>query len=384
MGHKADNSFFNQKRPWSKRKDNILQCYLTPYLYKIATQRAPILIVDAFAGPGKFGDGESGSPLIICKCVDQALSKGFPVPVSVMCIEPDPELFSELHDSIKPFPFAEAKKGEFHDYIHDIEKLAGSNSVFMYIDPWTVEGLQWAQMEQIFKHLFVSKMSIEVLLNFNAQSLARRGLAALKLAVPNSDPAIEDQEEIDAPIATSPSVINLNNVVGGEWWQPILVSPLTFPQKVQQLADGICTHLSVRFKEVCQHPMKAMPHHLVPKYFLIFGSRHRDALLLMNDEMVKSQRSLADLAKPKDPTLFEMRPTDLVPDMEQLPEIILAHTQNPMKRGDVILNVVRENFCKFAVKDIRSSIGDMLRKGTLKSETGKTRINDDIKIFRPK
>ncbi len=382
MGHKADNSFFNQKRPWSKRKDNILQCYLTPYLHKIATQGAPILIVDAFAGPGRFGDGEYGSPLIICNCVNQAISKGFPVPVSVMCIEPDPELFSTLNNSIKSFPFAEAKQGEFHEYIKDIEKLASSHSVFLYIDPWTVEGLQWAQMEKVFKHLFISKMSIEVLLNFNALSFARRGLSALKLAVPNPDPAFEDQEEIDAPIVASPSVITLNNVVGGDWWQPILMSPLTFPQKVQQLADGIRVRLSVKFKEVCQHPMKAMPNHSVPKYFLIFGSRHPDALLLMNDEMIKSQRVLADMAKPKDPTLFEMRPTSLVPDIETLPNIILDHVQTPTHRGTVILNVVREHFCKFAVKEIRNSIGNMLKEGKLKSETGKIRINDEVKIFR--
>jgi hypothetical protein len=381
MGHKADKSFFQQKRPWSKRKDTILQRYLTPYLPKIATQGAPILIVDAFAGPGKFGDGELGSPLIICRCVDQALARGLSTPVSVMCIDTD--FFSDLYDSIKPFPFAEAKQGEFHKHLQEIERLARNHSIFLYIDPWTVEGLQWDQMDQVFKHLSVSRMSIEVLLNFNAQSFARRGLAALKLAVPKSDPAIEDEEEIDAPIVTSPSVMHLNNVVGGDWWQSILQSPLTFPQKVQQLADGICANLLVRFKEVCQHPIKAMPHHSVPKYFLIFGSRHPDALLLMNDEMVKSQRTLADLAKPKDPTLFEMRPVSLVPDIEALPMIVLNHVQKPTDRGTVILNVVREHFCKFAVKDIRTSISNMLREGKLKSETGKTRINDDVKIFCP-
>jgi hypothetical protein len=129
--------------------------------------------------------------------------------------------------------------------------------------------------------------------------------------------------------------------------------------------------------------MKAMPNHSVPKYFLIFGSRHPDALLLMNDEMVKSQRVLADLAKPKDPTLFEMRPTSLVPDIETLPGIVLSHVQTPTNRGTVILNVVREHFCKFAVKEIRHSIENMLKEGKLKSETGKMKINNDVKIFRP-
>ncbi|MFC1634935.1 hypothetical protein ACFL5Z_08835, partial [Planctomycetota bacterium] len=118
MGHKADKSFFNEKRHWSKRKDRILECYLPPYLSKIATQRHPILIVDAFAGPGKFGDGEPGSPLIICRSIQESLSKGLSVPVSALCIENDIELYSELSISIDPFTFAKAKHGKFGDYIH--------------------------------------------------------------------------------------------------------------------------------------------------------------------------------------------------------------------------------------------------------------------------
>jgi hypothetical protein len=79
-----------------------------------------------------------------------------------------------------------------------------------------------------------------------------------------------------------------------------------------------------------------------------------------------------------------MRPTSLVPDIETLPGIVLNHVQTPTNRGTVILNVVREHFCKFAVKEIRHSIENMLKEGKLKSETGKTKINNDVKIFRPK
>jgi three-Cys-motif partner protein len=301
-----------------------------------------------------------------------------------MCIESDKELFLELSKSIEPFPFAEAKHGKFGDYIDEIEKQAKKHSVFLYVDPWTVEGLDWDRIDRIFQHLSISKMSIEILLNFNAPSFARRGLAALKLAVPESDPEVEDTEEIDAPFVAPASIECLNVVVGGEWWQPILASTATFPSKVQHLTDGVCANLSQRFKEVCQHPIKALPHHTVPKYFLIFASRHPDALILMNDQMVKSRRTLAELAKPKDPTLFEMRPTELVPDMEMLPQVILKHASQPTRRGTVILNVVRECFCQFAVKEIRGCIEQMLKDDKLQSETGKTRINDKVKIFAPK
>jgi three-Cys-motif partner protein len=380
MSHKADKSFFNKKRQWSKRKDKILERYLPPYLLKIATQKAPVFIVDAFAGPGKFGDGELGSPLIICQNIQTALSKGLSVSVSTLCIEAEKELFSELSKSIEQFPFAEAKHGKFGDFIQEIEKKARNHSVFLYVDPFAVEGLDWNGMDSVFQHLTISNMSIEVLLNFNAPSFVRRGLAALKLVVPESNPETEDAEEIDAPIVTPLSIERLNNVVGGDWWQSILKSNASFPKQVQQVTDGICERLSKRFREVCQHAIKALPHHTVPKYYLIFGSRHPDALLLMNDEMVKSRLTLAELAKPKDPTLFEMRSTDLIPDIGKLPAIILKHTSQPTERRLVIISVVRECFCQFATKQIKGCIKQLLKDGRLKSETGKVRINDGVKI----
>jgi len=381
MGHKADKSFFDEKRHWSKRKDKILECYLTPYLSKIATQGHPVLIVDAFAGPGKFGDGEPGSPLIICQSIQKSLSKGLSVPVAALCIEADRESFSELHGLIEQFPFAEARYGKFGDYIQEIQEKAKDHSVFLHVDPFTVEGLDWVRMDCVFQHLSISRMSIEILMNFNARSFVRRGLAALKLAIPELDLEIEDSEEIDAPLATPPSIEGLNTVAGGDWWQNILQSSSSFAEKVQNVTNVVCERLRERFQEVCQHAIKALPHHTVPKYYLIFGSRHPDALILMNEEMVKSLRTLADLAKPRDPTLFEMRPVELVPDIEKLPPIILKYTSQPAERGTVILNVIRECFGRFSRKEIRGCIEQLLKNDKLRSETGKIRINDQVKIF---
>lgn len=309
------------------------------------------------------------------------MSQNLTVPISVLCIEKDEQLYADLKTHLSPFPFAESKYGKFDEYIDEIEKKATTHSVFLYVDPWTVEGLDWNGMGRVFQHLNVSRMSIEILMNFNARSFVRRGLAALKLAVPESDPHLEDTEAIDAAIDTPPSIEPLNRVAGGSWWQDILISSAPFPKQVQLVTDGVCERLSKRFEEVCQHAVKALPHHTVPKYYLIFGSRHPDALVLMNNEMVKSQRSFADLAKPKYPTLIEMRSTDLIPDFDSLPGIVLRHAVKPTQRKVVILNAIRECFCQFAQKEIRGCIEQLLRDGKLKSETGKIRINDGVKIW---
>lgn len=302
-------------------------------------------------------------------------------PVSVLCIESDEQLYSDLKTHLSPFSFAQPECGKFNEYIDEIERKATTHSVFLYVDPWTVEGLDWNGMDRVFQHLSVSRMSIEILMNFNARSFVRRGLAALKLAVPESDPHLEDAEAIDAAIDTLPSIEPLNRVVGGDWWQDVLRSSTLFSQKVQIVTDSVCEKLSERFEEVCQYAVKAFPHHTVPKYYLIFASRHPDALVLMNNEMVKSQRTQAEIAKPEQPTLFETRPTDLVPDFNELPGTVLKHTVQPTQRKIVIQNVVRECFCQFAEKEIRSCIEQLLRDGKLKSETGKIRINDGVKIW---
>lgn len=44
-------------------KDEIIKNYLPPYLKKVNKLNEDIILIDSFAGPGKFDDGEQGSPL---------------------------------------------------------------------------------------------------------------------------------------------------------------------------------------------------------------------------------------------------------------------------------------------------------------------------------
>src|SRR3990172_6464904 len=94
QGHRAYSTradeihpFFRVKREWSRVKDRIVGTYIACYLKTIQLRGRPIIIVDAFAGPGRFGDGSEGSPLIICGAIDKAPKRG----VGIAC------LFSDSH-----------------------------------------------------------------------------------------------------------------------------------------------------------------------------------------------------------------------------------------------------------------------------------------------
>ena len=47
---KDNTSFFERKQIWSTVKDELLGCYLKPYISKILATRHPLFYVDCFAG----------------------------------------------------------------------------------------------------------------------------------------------------------------------------------------------------------------------------------------------------------------------------------------------------------------------------------------------
>ena len=111
--------FFQQKNPWSKYKDLILDYYLTPYLTKVARIGKPVAIIDCFAGPGNFEkDQEPGSPLIIAKHLSHQHSKG--VQVTGMFIEPVPALFAQLENNLSRCEFpVRTRQGDFREFVDE-------------------------------------------------------------------------------------------------------------------------------------------------------------------------------------------------------------------------------------------------------------------------
>ena len=390
MSHKADEGFFVEKRPWSKRKDLILDYYLDAYLPIISHNPGkPILIVDGFAGRGEFHDGQPGSPLIIANKIASTRDNGrLSAPTKLLAVEASDVLYPTLDSLLKPSEFAEVTHHQFIDVLPEVEKLASSHSIFLYVDPYAIEGLDWALLDKIFCHLHQSSSSVEILLNYNAPALARRGRAALKLAKPvleeedRDENAVKDNDDDwQRALQNTPSIDKLNAMVGGDWWQKILNEQLDYHREVSALVQGYAERLRERFREVCWHAIKEKPHHKAPKYVLIFGSRSPKALRLMNEASVKSRKAFADEYAPKTETLFELRSTELVPDSSEIPSLIRQCLLGHMTRGQLMDEVMRVRFGVHAEKTIRQAVANMIKDGQIISATGKSRINDSVEIW---
>ena len=286
--------FFKAKRPWSRYKDFILSYYLEPYIPKVAKLNKPILIVDCCAGRGKFEDGEPGSPLIISSIIRKWRAKG--IEVAGEFIEADQSNFAHLEETLAEYrDFALPRHGSFDEHLPEFAARAKQNTVFLYVDPYSVRGLVFSRMKSVYDQISKSSASVEVLLNFNVATFMRWGLAALKR---HADiPADMDDQDADYQ-ADDPcenvEMATLDGIAGGAWWRGIATdSGKPFVERLTQFTSEYRKQMLSSFRFIASHEIKSKYEHQVPKYVLIFATRHPDGVFLMNDGMCKARRDFS-------------------------------------------------------------------------------------------
>lgn len=377
MSHSADEKFFEYKREWSKRKDAILEYYLAPYFPKVSKLGRPILVVDGFAGPGIFLDGEIGSPLIIAQAIKNR-SKRIRQDAKALFIESNTTLFGILESNTKEYEFVDRRNCEFQEAIPEIIETAKTHQVFLYLDPFTTNGLDWDTLNQILE-LLRTGTSIELLLNFNACAFVRRclGITNKPLCANNETIPVDDGET-----GTTVSLESLNKMVGGDWWQQVISENTNYESQYRAVTEKFCDLLRGHFNEVCTHYVFEKHTHTAPKYILVFGSRHPHALVLMNDAMRKSLKMLEESSQPSENTLFETLPTTVVPDLDKLPDIILGHLKKKMPKEELFYLIAREYIGQYSTSEIRTALAGLIKSHQADSVTHRVRPADDELVWR--
>lgn len=376
-----DSSFFHAKRPWSRYKDFLLRSYLEPYIPKVARLNRPIVIVDCFAGPGKFGDGEVGSPLIIADAIRRWREKN--TQITGQFIEADSDNFEALQEALSEHgDYCTASLGSFDETLPLIERRAKQNTVFLYVDPYSVKGLVFDRMKTVYDQIRSSSSSVEVLMNFNVAIFMRWALAALKRS--NEMPDEEAVESMADDPNESVEHRTLSEIAGGEYWAEIASNDeLSFIEKLQAFLAEYSERMLGSFRFVCTFWVKAKYHHQVPKYVLIFATRHPDGLRLMNDFMCEARRDFVAAHVPQN-VLFDLTPEEEIVEPQELIDGIVAvvgESKKHLTRPEVRLSLLlRGFFARLTQSEINKAIGEMLKEGRLYSSTGKARINDTVQL----
>ena len=180
---KKNDDFFVKKKPWSKVKDELLGCYLKPYVLKILYTRKPLAYVDCFAGKGKFDDGNPGSPLIALEILQQGLaSTKLNGNARIGAAFIDLNYATDLQTNLSAYPGIRIVPGAYEDTIENLLYSKKGWNVFLYIDPYGIKALDCSKFDTFANGQF---NTIELLINMNSFGFIREGCSLTILSSMN-------------------------------------------------------------------------------------------------------------------------------------------------------------------------------------------------------
>ena len=362
----ATDDFFDRKKPWSWIKDNILASYLPAYFAKISRLNQPVLIIDAFAGAGKFDDGSPGSPLIIASKAREHLR----VDYTAVFVNKDKSDHEKLASILQHFPNKDrliAIQGDSQALLRRVADLFGQRiSIFLYMDPFGMD----FEFGNLLPFLNRNKeSSTEILVNLNATGLHR--LAGREKA--KSSP---DDERLLANQA------RLTRTLGGDYWKPYLLSDgLDTKERELGVVEGFKHQLeSTNYLEYsCACPVleyRGSP----TKYYMVFASRHPDALVLMNEHMLSSVEKFLTEQEFQG-TLFENMSWQEWRDTHDLGELVVQYVrQYPgLMRKQLWPKILIDHFMKFSESEYKKAVTKVFEAGRIQTPTARKtkRLNDE-------
>ncbi|MBQ5977339.1 MAG: three-Cys-motif partner protein TcmP [Oscillospiraceae bacterium] len=290
---KKNDDFFVEKKAWSVVKDELLGCYFKPYVQKILYTRKPLVYVDCFAGKGKFEDGNPGSPLIALDIMDQcSAATTLQQRPNIEATFIDLNYADDLRNNLSAYPWVRIVSGKYEDNIKSILRGKENCNVFLYIDPYGIKALQCSFFDSFAKRF----NSIELLINMNSFGFIREACHALGTTF--DDKAIFDDLVEYEPTkldASEKSIRELNEIAGGDYWQPIIEAykkgEIDGYDAEALFAEQYCMRLMDNYTYVLNMPLRIKKGQR-PKYRLIHATNHRDGCLLMVDNICNRWQAL--------------------------------------------------------------------------------------------
>ena len=364
---KKNDDFFKQKKPWSEVKDELLGCYLKPYMQKILYTKHPVVYVDCFAGKGAFEDGKPGSPLIALntmqECIGQTKIDGWSIQPNFI----DLNYANDLHKNLAGYGDITIISGRYEDKIENLLLNKANCNVFLYIDPYGIKALNY-RLFQDFATKY-SFYSIELLINMNSFGFIREGCRVLGVSFDSSD-IFEDLIEYESTKldTNEKSVETLNEIAGGDYWQDIIKSKnrneISVYEAESLFSEQYCERLRENYSYVLNMPLKIKKGQ-VPKYRMIHATNHVDGCLLMVNNICNRWQFMKDIQNNGQQSLFEENYNNETVDMADITQkaiTVFQQAKEFTRLNPILADFFMQNgpICK--VSEIKDIIKDLEKK----------------------
>ena len=371
-----DDNFFDELRPWSRLKNRILGSYMSPYMAKVSKLRKRIVLIDAFAGAGRFSDGTAGSPLIICQAAERYAKGNY----DAYFFNTNPAHHKMLKSILDKQGLASVNPilGDAIDQLRQLIADLRDETLFLYIDPYGLN-CEFDVLRPLLER--DKSCSTEILINLHMPITHRLGGRHKVQRDGIADPQIQSYHD------------KLRRVYGGDYWQDILLWREYDDAKDRERAlvnlyrEKLSSTGYLTFTGACPIREKTDS---ATKYAMIFASPHPDALLLLNDEMCKSFNDHVHSHLFKD-TLFADSSWSDLRNPTKIRTVALEYVKDfPLEtRLDIWRRIVGDHFMQFTKSEFGRAIQGLFDSGEIecvtpikKGGTRPTKRLNDKCVFR--
>lgn len=321
MATGIDGGLLDAPKPQSVYKHGILDQHAIRFAVMTASKLNPrrAVVVDGFAGRGRFDGGEAGSAEFLMLHAQKMKASTQIVP---FLIEKDPANFARLTEVADEYRArgidVQTRLGECGDHLAEAIALAKGSSLFLFIDPCGAT-LPYRHLKPLLAGRGTWPPT-ELLMNFNADLVRRAGGQFKK-------------GQLDAG-----GVASLDQVCGGDWWREVALQAhlnsggKDWATAAQEVAEQYAIRLGRDTgMSAVVAPVRRKAHHQ-PVYFLIFLTRSPHGHWVFGDAASKAR---------------ELWLQSLGPDEEELEGMLFNTVENQIaEERDRAVDVIKANIRK--------------------------------------
>jgi three-Cys-motif partner protein len=322
--------------------------------------------LDCFAGQGRYGKDDIGSPLIMCRAVlesdDEVKRK-----TKLIFVNKDTKDHEVLEQEVKNSGLNEhqvkALCADSKILLSYLTSNLQDQTIFVYLDPFALKGCEFETLLPLLERSTVS--STEIVININMVEFHRRA------ARNASGMHKKVTKQIQAHHAF------LDKFFRGDYWKEFEFNP-TMGSKLRdrKVVERYCQELQkyLPFTGFC--PVQETKTERT-KYFIVFCSRHPDALLVMNDIMRKAYETHIFGAADVEPDFIEPL---------ELEGIILGFVKSDsgITRKELTVKIFNGYFMRFYSKEINAKIQSLTKekpKPKIKFVSPTGRLNEHARLY---
>lgn len=372
--------------PQSVLKHAILRRYLQPFVMMTGS-RSPdhrVLLVDGYAGTGRYTDDSPGSAELLLKAAEGAALRQ----VEAMFVEGDAGNFARLEPVVAEYVArgvrAMAFSGRVEEHLAEVQARAVGIPLFLFLDPCGAVVPFDVLAALLSTTRGPGEAPTEVLLNFSAGLTKRTVGALLKGRL------------------TDPSVAALDRACGGTWWQEIArQEQSTNPRRFEIIAEKIAVSYAQRLQDragggasTVVVPVRKRHHHQ-PIYHLVMLTRSRYGLWLFADAVaVARQAWMRELGAADDDEVLALFSTAesaeevIVGEQARAQDRVAANLKAllPAGRGVKLVEVTREVFGDdygvVTESTVRAAVRRLQKAGELEIQTPEPKQLRDFRVRR--